>query len=294
MFISYIFMYNSDLSSSFPKALWKPSVLRHIFFHSELGIAKDFCEDATFKAFYEAVKPKLVGRKKQFLATFRLLIDWDVYFQYLYIYIYEWIVAKWCTVIALKFRMAYDGFHEVTSVRYVDFHHCTSESRNMILCILRSVSFFLNSRILNTSHLQSHHRFETSFTHRSYPHHLSGITRMCLITASRMPVMCCTPFFVSPAFPLDAIGWGKWNSSTAKHRRLRVGSTAGGLDPRPHKSTANLFRIPAGHVSEKSHWVSQHFIQDGQCMKNACMLKTQILREMIQCDKSNELKLPPT
>ena len=75
MFISYIFMYNSDLSSSFPKALWKPSVFRHIFFHSELGIAKDFCEDATFKAFYAAVKPKLVGRKKQFLATFRLLVD---------------------------------------------------------------------------------------------------------------------------------------------------------------------------------------------------------------------------
>lgn len=32
---------------------------RHIFFDSEFGIAKMFCEDSAFKAFYDAVKPKL-------------------------------------------------------------------------------------------------------------------------------------------------------------------------------------------------------------------------------------------
>jgi len=37
--------------------LGQENMVMHIFFHSELGIAKDFCEDATFKAFYEAVKP---------------------------------------------------------------------------------------------------------------------------------------------------------------------------------------------------------------------------------------------
>lgn len=135
----------------------------------------------------------------------------------------------------MRFRMAYDGFHEITSVRFVDFHHCTSGSRNIVSWDL--FDFFLGIAGFLAQNLQSHHRFEVCFTHRSYHHHLSGIIRMCLITASRMPVMCCTPFFASPAFPLDAIGWGKWNSSTAKHpsvtSRLRVGSTAGtvGWDP---------------------------------------------------------------
>ena len=30
---------------------------RHIFFHSDFGVANSFCDAVTFKAFYEAVKP---------------------------------------------------------------------------------------------------------------------------------------------------------------------------------------------------------------------------------------------
>eukprot|EP00438_Fugacium_kawagutii_P013326 Skav213525 [mRNA] locus=scaffold1184:24922:28376:- [translate_table: standard] len=30
----------------------------HIFFHSDFGVANDFCDATTFKAFYEAVKPQ--------------------------------------------------------------------------------------------------------------------------------------------------------------------------------------------------------------------------------------------
>lgn len=122
----------------------------------------------------------------------------------------------------------------------------------MIHCILRSVWFFFvgipgflakNATVAIFNHIIA---LKFAKAHRSYHHHLWGIIRMCLITASRMPVMWCTPFFASPAFPLDAIGWGKWNSSTAKHPSvtsrflgLRVGSTAGkaGWDPEVNSRT---------------------------------------------------------
>lgn len=162
---------------------------------------------------------------------------------------------------------------------------------NMIPCILRSVWFFCwNSRILSSKMLAIfNHIIALKFakTHRSYHHHLSGIIRMCLITASRMPVMCCTPFFASPAFPLDAIGWGKWNSSTAKHpavtSRLRVGSTAGkvGWDPEVNSRTCLgdvslglCLKIEARHTSFQIEWPVHSMVSS--------LLRSN--REMIPCD----------
>jgi hypothetical protein len=36
---------------------WDQADPRHIFFHSDFGVASGFCDAATFKAFYDAVKP---------------------------------------------------------------------------------------------------------------------------------------------------------------------------------------------------------------------------------------------